>query len=547
MQHRFVLSLLMLFMVFITGCSSLLNSADGSNADLLSDPDFVQTKNEIDSIVSQIADRHSIRICYRKRPMFTWGRYKYKLAPKSEYTKVLKYLKLLQHELNKYPKTFLQRAGVKRIVVCKGLSSLGYSACGFPDPGGKAVYYNYTAFNNAYSRKTIHHELYHMIEAKFNRNIYYKDPDWAKLNSKDFKYGKGGRKFKWDESNSNKPFHSKTGFVTAYATSALEEDKAEVYAALFVEEISACLHDWIKEDEILKNKVNYMKDFLLQCCDGMTSDFWDNFCTGECSPLGVIVVSSYQIRDSRFSAVLSDNTVVELIAITEDSGSPIKWWKPNGEIFDEAPFVIDDSETTIDDELKQYRFFFRAKTDQSSGSFYSWDLPEGKIYRIQQPCFGEDGRIFLDVCFMTCALDDDKEASQLGIGVAMGEWITKATYNPKTKATGGPDKGVKFRKPHMRKGKLKIEVSHVFSDLTEMAEKTVAIDLIGESHLPESSESKFIIDKNERKMSLSFGDLRLDQIKEFQFKTCPYTWVTFENISLRPGRITDVQIKIENN
>jgi hypothetical protein len=537
----------MLFVVFITGCSSVLNSADSSNADLLSDPDFVQTKNEIDSIVSQIAERHSVRIYYRKRPVFILGGYKYKLAPKSEYTKVLKYLKILQKELNKYPKTFLQRAGIKRIVVCKELSSWGYSAGGLPEPGGKAVYYNYAVCSNVSSQRTVHHELYHMIEAKFNSDTHYKDPDWAKLNGRDFKYGKGGRRFKWNDSNRKKPFHPKTGFVTAYATSALEEDKAEVYAGLFVEEISACLHDWIREDEILRNKVNYMKDFLLRCCDGMTSDFWDNFSAGECSPLRVTAVDSYEIEDSRFSAVLSDDTVAEFIAITEDSGNAIKWWKPNGEMFDEAPFIIDDSETGIADELKQYRFFVRAKTDQSSRGFYTWDLPEGQIYRIQQPYFGKDGRIFLDVCVMICGLDGDKETSQLRIGAAVGEWVTKATYNPKTKATSGPDKEVKFHKPYIQKGKLKIEVSHVFSDLTEMAEKTVAVDLVGEKHLPESSEGEFRIDRNERKMSLSFGDLRLEQIREFQFQTCPYTWVTFENISLGPGRITDVQIKIENN
>jgi len=536
----------MLFVAFITGCSSLLNSEDRSNAELLSDPDFVQTKNKIDSIVSQIADVHSVRIYYRKRPFFILGRFKYKLAPKSEYTKVLKYLKLLQYELNKYPKTFLQRVGVKRIVVCRELSSWGYSAGGLPKPGGKAVYYDYAACSNVYSQQTVHHELYHMIEAKFKGSLYYKDPVWAKFNDKDFKYGKGGRRFKWNDSNRKKPFHPKTGFVTAYATSALEEDKAEVYAALFVEEISACLHDWIKEDEILKNKVNYMKDFLLQCCDGMTSDFWDNFSAGECSPLSVIVVSSYQIRDSRFSAVLSDNTVVELIAITEDSGNPVKWWKPNGEIFDDAPFIIDDSETTIDDELKQYRFFFRAKTDQSSRSFYSWDLPEGKIYRIQQPCFDKDGRIFLDVWVMTCGLDDDKETSQLGMGVAVGEWITKATYNPKTRATSGPDKGVKFRKPHMRKGKLKIDVSYNISDFQKTAEQIVAVDRTGKMHYP-NYEKITIEDEGWQKASLCFRDLSLTQVKEFQLKTCPYTWVTFENISLRPGRITDVQIKIENN
>ncbi len=148
---------------------------------------------------------------------------------------------------------------------------------------------------------------------------------------------------------------------------------------------------------------------------------------------------------------------------------------------------------------------------------------------------------------MICGLDGDKETSQLRIGAAVGEWITKATYNPKTEVTRGSDKGVKFNKPYIEKGKLKIEVSRVLSDLNEMAEKTIAVDLVGEKHLPESSKGVFIIDGNERKISLSFGDLRLEQIKEFQFQTCPYTWVTFENISLRPGLITDVQIAIENN
>ncbi|MHC4657476.1 MAG: hypothetical protein ACYS91_21045, partial [Planctomycetota bacterium] len=72
-----------------------------------------------------------------------------------------------------------------------------------------------------------------------------------------------------------------------------------------------------------------------------------------------------------------------LIAITEGSGNSAKWWKPNGEIFDEAPFIIDDPVTTVfdeapfiiddpvttvDDELKQYRFFFSARTGQSPWS-----------------------------------------------------------------------------------------------------------------------------------------------------------------------------------
>ena len=132
MYHRSVLTLLLLLALLITGCSSLLNNPDSSNADLLSSPDFIQTKGEIDDIVSQIKHKHSISVFYKKGPLFSWLKFKYKLAAKSDYAKLLKYLAVLQKELDKYPEDFLQEAGVKRIVVCKDLSSLGFSAAGFP-------------------------------------------------------------------------------------------------------------------------------------------------------------------------------------------------------------------------------------------------------------------------------------------------------------------------------------------------------------------------------------------------------------------------------
>jgi len=551
MYHRSVLNALILSILFITGCNGLLNNPDSSNADLLSSSDFIQTKGEIDAIVSQIEDKHSIRVYYRKGPLFSWLVFKYKLAPKSDYAKLLRYLVVLQTELNKYPESFLRKAGVKNIVVCKGVSSHGLSAHGFPDPGGKSIYCTYGGFHT-YFKKNIHHEIYHMIEAKFNGSSYYKDPVWAKLNSNDFKYGKGGRHFKWNDSNSENLFHPRTGFITPYATSALEEDKAEVYAGLFVEEISTCLHEWISEDEILRNKVNYMKDFLLRYSDEMTSDFWANLCTGECSPLDLTAVSLYETGDFRFSAVLSDNAGAELIAITEGLGNSTKWWKPNGEIFDEAPFIIDEAPfiidepvTTVDDELKQYRFFFSARTGQSPWSTSSLDLPGGRFYRAEQQFRGKDGRTFLNVGVMTCGWGKDKEAGQMVIGIPQGKWITKATYNPRTKVTSGPDHSVKFDKPHREKGKLRIDVSCNISDFRKTAKQIVAVDHTGKIHHPVSTQTK--VNKRGQKTSLSFGDLRVAQVKEFQYKVCPYTWVTFENISLRPGQITDVQVKVGNN
>ncbi|MHC4736927.1 MAG: hypothetical protein ACYTDW_21120 [Planctomycetota bacterium] len=122
------------------------------------------------------------------------------------------------------------------------------------------------------------------------------------------------------------------------------------------------------------------------------------------------------------------------------------------------------------------------------------------------------------------------------IGIPLGEWTTKATYNPRTKVTSGPDHSVKFDKPHREKGKLKIDVSCNISDFRKTAKQIVAVD---------PTEAK--VNERGQKTSLSFGDLRIAQVKEFQYKVCPYTWVTFENISLRPGEITDVQVKVRNN
>ena len=539
MYQRSVLNALTLSILFITGCNGLLNNQDSSNADLLSSPDFIQTTGKIDTIVSQIEDKHSIRVYYKKGPFLSWLKFKYKLASKSDYARLVKYLEVLQKELDKYPEGFLQKAGINAIVVCKDMF-----ACGFAVPWDNTIYCSYTACNNTYSKQILHHEIYHMIEAKFNADCYYEDPVWIAFNDSEFKYGKGTECFDPAQSIQGKNFYPSNGFITDSAKSASWQDKAEVYTGLFVEEISTCLHEWISEDEILRNKVNYMKGFLLHCCDKMTSDFWKKLCTGKCSPLDDD--SLYETKDLRFSAVLSDTATIGLIAIAEDSGNLAKWWKPNGEIFDEAPFIIGDPVKTVDDKLKQYRLFLCDKTNRSLWGLSGWELPEGKIYKIETPPFDGNGRVFLDVCVVTCGLDDDKTTCQLKKGVPLGKWTVEATYNPKTKVTSGPDRSIKFGKPYAKKGKLGlVEVSHNISESRKTAKQIVAVDHTGEIHLPMHFET--VATEHGQRTYSFFRDLNLAQVKEFHFKSCPYTWVTFENISLRPGQITDVQVKVGNN
>lgn len=75
--------------------------------------------------------------------------------------------------------------------------------------------------------RTIHHEIFHFFDLA-DDGALSPDPTWEKLNAEGFTYGAGGRSLRgaWAAA----PPDGLSGFVSAYATSAVEEDKAETFA-----------------------------------------------------------------------------------------------------------------------------------------------------------------------------------------------------------------------------------------------------------------------------------------------------------------------------
>ena len=145
-----------------------------------------------------------------------------------------RYRKILSRELKKYPNPLIQKSKLKGIAIVKNLSVAGQRRAAMPDYENEILYLDFQrgAHNPAYQAHVIHHEFFHLLEQELNGSAYFKDPEWAKLNPKNFKYGKGGK-----EQRGNDNFalvHPQSGFINRYSTSALEEDKAEIYAALFI-------------------------------------------------------------------------------------------------------------------------------------------------------------------------------------------------------------------------------------------------------------------------------------------------------------------------
>ena len=174
------------------------------------------------------------------------------------------YRKILAAELGKYPMPLLQKSKLKGIAIVKNLSVAGQRRAAMPDYENEILYLDFQrgAHNPAYQAHVIHHEFFHLLEQELNGSAYFKDPEWAKLNPKNFKYGKGGK-----EQRGNDNFalvHPQSGFINRYSTSALEEDKAEIYATLFISAERKKITAMAASDTHLAAKIKMMLTILRQ-------------------------------------------------------------------------------------------------------------------------------------------------------------------------------------------------------------------------------------------------------------------------------------------
>jgi hypothetical protein len=191
------------------------------------------------------------------------------------------YLPLLERELSLYPSGFLARSGLKQIILCRGLSFEGMTIGGTADLEHDAVYLDvghgpallnggHDPALSRYLRLAIHHELFHYFDFKDDRLIY-SDEAWSRLNEPSFEYGLGGRSMQGDP-KAGEPADI-PGFLTRYATSGVEEDKAEMFAHMMVE---YGIVDWkTRDDRVLSDKMTQIERIMKKFRSDANELFWD--------------------------------------------------------------------------------------------------------------------------------------------------------------------------------------------------------------------------------------------------------------------------------
>ena len=152
-------------------------------------------------------------------------------------------------------------SGTQRFLGC---AFAGWSAADFSDFHGGVVY-NVEDFGGVH--KTIHHEIYHLIDRISTNNQMDNDPEWSALNPPGFIYMGVG-----PASNNTFPDDSVTGFVSTYARSSPYEDKGETFGYMMSNPSHMAFR--CASDPCLSAKVAMIKRRVQAFCPEMNGDFW---------------------------------------------------------------------------------------------------------------------------------------------------------------------------------------------------------------------------------------------------------------------------------
>lgn len=137
--------------------------------------------------------------------------------------------RILERELGRYPAGFLRKARLRRVVFCEGLEENERPIPSLPNHASTLLVD--VDAGEGFLARLVHHEVFHFIDYADDL-VVVRDPAWEKLNDPSFRYEGGGRALRDPATSSGS---GPPGFVTRYATAALEEDKAEIFAWLMMD------------------------------------------------------------------------------------------------------------------------------------------------------------------------------------------------------------------------------------------------------------------------------------------------------------------------
>ncbi len=166
--------------------------------------------------------------------------------------------KIVSQELSKYTAANFATLGLKKVYLVKSLYVDGTFRSGMPEAQFEdAIYLDidtkyFTSESGKYMRRTIHHEIRHLADYNQYRTYKPQDSKWLQCNPAQNSYLNSVASMYANPAYAHAE-HPSAGFISGYATSGIDEDRAEVYAYYMTDR--AYLYKTAIEDASLSCKV----------------------------------------------------------------------------------------------------------------------------------------------------------------------------------------------------------------------------------------------------------------------------------------------------
>jgi len=262
-----------------------------------------------------------------------------------------------------------------------------------------------------------------------------------------------------------------------------------------------------------------------------------------CRDIGFINIEykyDLSIPIGTFQAILHNGVTVELVGICEHPSEGKQWWQPDGQI------IKNDLRPYASKELRSLRLPLNQQENKILE--LAVKITDSSNRNVGMICSGAN-RTFVNcrnnVWGGTVEIDKELDVNDFKIGVAVGAWETLTSSASKFGSRRRKTPGIVFTEAYnTQKGYAVVTVTHK-KDIRKENWRVVAIDQEGKPHKADLYQTQGI-GEFEQNM-FHFKGLRSDQIRRFEFQTRPYQWVIFNNVSLKPGIKTDVQIEVEKS
>jgi len=162
---------------------------------------------------------------------------------------------LIKKNFKIYKKEFLNKINLKFIILCKDMKVANIPVLGIPNHPLKVILLNINT-KDYYLSRTIHHEIFHIINEQYLEEFKY--DEWKTFNKKSFSYYNCSPCTKI----SLELIKKTNGFLSEYSQRNEAEDMAETFSFLMLKNNN--LINIINQDKILVNKVNYIKKKILK-------------------------------------------------------------------------------------------------------------------------------------------------------------------------------------------------------------------------------------------------------------------------------------------